>query len=121
MCISTSHSVKNNWLSLCPQCHAPPVNPENVMKLVQWLDDKQLALLTPSLLGPHPNCYTFSKRLAENLVELAHPDLPVVIARPSIGNVSLSISTMSHQCLFNCTPIYSFLKQYQHSTATIRR
>nr|QRC76219.1 fatty acyl-CoA reductase 9 [Mythimna separata] len=66
------------------RCHAPPVQPEKVMKLIQWLDDRQLALLTPSLLGPHPNCYTFSKRLAENLVEEAHQDMRVVIARPSI-------------------------------------
>ncbi|KAJ0183923.1 hypothetical protein K1T71_000346 [Dendrolimus kikuchii] len=64
--------------------HAPPVKPENVMKLIEWLDDKQLALLTPSLLGPHPNCYTFSKRLAESIVEQAYEELPVVIARPSI-------------------------------------
>lgn len=61
------------------------MNPENVTKLVEWLDEKQLALITPSLLGPHPNCYTFSKRLAESVVEQAYPELPVVIARPSIG------------------------------------
>ncbi|XP_063837301.1 putative fatty acyl-CoA reductase CG5065 [Ostrinia nubilalis] len=64
--------------------HAPPAKPEDVIRLTEWLDDKQLALLTPSLLGPHPNCYTFSKRLAENVVERAYPELPVVIARPSI-------------------------------------
>lgn len=61
------------------------------MKLIEWLDDKQLALLTPSLLGPHPNCYTYSKRLAENVVEQAYNDLPIVIARPSIGNVVYTI------------------------------
>ncbi|XP_047040193.1 putative fatty acyl-CoA reductase CG5065 [Helicoverpa zea] len=66
------------------KCHAPPVKPDNVMKLIEWLDDKQVDLLTPSLLGPHPNCYTFSKRLAENIVEQAYQDLPIVIARPSI-------------------------------------
>ncbi|KAL4717628.1 hypothetical protein ACJJTC_000777 [Scirpophaga incertulas] len=64
--------------------HAPPVKPEDVMRLIEWLDDKQLSTLTPVLLGPHPNCYTFSKRLAENVVEEAYKDLPVVIARPSI-------------------------------------
>ncbi|XP_075991038.1 putative fatty acyl-CoA reductase CG5065 [Anticarsia gemmatalis] len=64
--------------------HAPPVKPENVMKLIEWLDDKQVALLTPSLLGPHPNCYTFSKRLAEAIIGQNYDDLPLVIARPSI-------------------------------------
>ncbi|CAH0578052.1 unnamed protein product [Chrysodeixis includens] len=66
------------------QVFAPPVEPENVMKLVEFLSNEQLALLTPSLLGPHPNCYTFSKRLAETIVEQTYKDLPVVIARPSI-------------------------------------
>lgn len=70
--------------------HAPPAKPEDVIKLTEMLDDKQLSLLTPSLLGPHPNCYTFSKRLAENVIERAYPELPVVIARPSIGKILCS-------------------------------
>ncbi|CAH0716054.1 unnamed protein product, partial [Brenthis ino] len=64
--------------------HAPPVKPSEVMQLIEWLDDKQINLLTPSLLGPHPNCYTFSKRLAESVVENEFKNLPVVIVRPSI-------------------------------------
>lgn len=34
---------------------------------------------------PHPNSYTYSKRLAEALVEACFPELPVCIVRPSIG------------------------------------
>ncbi|XP_034839173.1 putative fatty acyl-CoA reductase CG5065 isoform X2 [Maniola hyperantus] len=64
--------------------HAPPVQPAEVLRLLEWLDDAQLALLTPSLLGPHPNCYTFSKRLAESVVEEEYEHLPAVIVRPSI-------------------------------------
>ncbi|CAG9782136.1 unnamed protein product [Diatraea saccharalis] len=64
--------------------HAPPAKPEDVMRLIEWLDDKQISILTPALLGPHPNCYTYSKRLAENVVEKAFEELPVVICRPSI-------------------------------------
>ncbi|XP_049886283.1 putative fatty acyl-CoA reductase CG5065 [Pectinophora gossypiella] len=65
--------------------YAPPVKPEDVMRLVEWMDDKSLAILTKSLLGPHPNCYTFSKRLAESVVADAYDELPgAVIARPSI-------------------------------------
>lgn len=69
--------------------YSPPVKPENVLKLIEWLDDKQLTLLTPSLLGPHPNCYTFSKRLAETIVGESFDELPVVIARPSIVTPAL--------------------------------
>ncbi|KAG7313336.1 hypothetical protein JYU34_000447 [Plutella xylostella] len=66
--------------------YAPPAKPADVMRLVEWLDDKQLLQLTPSLLGPHPNCYTYSKRLAENLVQEAYTrdGVRAVIARPSI-------------------------------------
>ncbi|XP_039763614.1 putative fatty acyl-CoA reductase CG5065 [Pararge aegeria] len=64
--------------------HAPPVRPSEVMRLIEWLSDSQTALLTPSLLGPHPNCYTFSKRLAESVVEEEFVNLPAVIVRPSI-------------------------------------
>jgi hypothetical protein len=42
------------------------------------------------LIAPHPNTYTHTKRLAECLVGNHYPDLPVVIARPSIGTLLLS-------------------------------
>ncbi|XP_063547857.1 putative fatty acyl-CoA reductase CG5065 [Cydia strobilella] len=64
--------------------HDPPVDPREVMRMCEWLDDKQLSLLTPSLLGTHPNTYTYTKRLAESLVHDAHPGIPCAIARPSI-------------------------------------
>ncbi|XP_048004863.1 putative fatty acyl-CoA reductase CG5065 isoform X2 [Leguminivora glycinivorella] len=64
--------------------HDPPVNPSDIMRMCEWLDDKQVSLLTPSLLGQHPNTYTYTKRLAESLVYDAHPEIPCVIARPSI-------------------------------------
>lgn len=49
----------------------------------------QLKLISSSncrLLDPHPNTYTYTKRLAETLVAREYPNLPCVIARPSIGN-----------------------------------
>ncbi|XP_026500892.2 putative fatty acyl-CoA reductase CG5065 [Vanessa tameamea] len=70
--------------------HAPPVKPSEIMHLIEWLDDKQVNLLTPSLLGPHPNCYTYSKRLAESVIEDAFNNLPTVIVRPSIVCPSLN-------------------------------
>nr|XP_013189196.1 unnamed protein product [Amyelois transitella] len=73
-----------DYQSLGERIHAPPAKPEDVMRLIEWMDDKQLRVVTPSLLGAHPNCYTYSKRLAERIVEEAYGELPVVIARPSI-------------------------------------
>ncbi|CAL7945457.1 unnamed protein product [Xylocopa violacea] len=61
-----------------------PADPHDIIKLVQWLDEGSLNLITPKLLDLHPNTYTYSKRLAEKLVADAYADLPCCIARPSI-------------------------------------
>lgn len=55
------------------------------MRIGEWMDAKTLDLIAPTLLKPHPNTYTYSKRLAEMLVRDEYPNLPIVIARPSIG------------------------------------
>lgn len=61
-----------------------PANPEDVMRTVEWMDDHTLEIITPRLLGPHPNCYTYSKRLAESLVSQYANRIPISVARPSI-------------------------------------
>jgi len=43
------------------------------------------------LIAPHPNTYTFTKQLAECLVSSHCPDIPVVIARPSIGTSVVNV------------------------------
>ncbi|XP_075227399.1 putative fatty acyl-CoA reductase CG5065 isoform X2 [Lycorma delicatula] len=60
------------------------VIPDDIIRMTQWLDDDTIEIITPRLLGPHPNCYTYSKRLAETLVEKHYPKLPVSIVRPPI-------------------------------------
>lgn len=39
-------------------------------------------------LGSMPNTYTFSKRIAEQVINDYSKDLPTVIIRPSIGTCS---------------------------------
>lgn len=41
--------------------------------------------ITPSLIGCRPNTYTFTKALAESMLEIEAKSLPVAIVRPSIG------------------------------------
>ncbi|XP_071879152.1 putative fatty acyl-CoA reductase CG5065 [Bombus fervidus] len=65
-------------------------DPQDVMRLVQWLDESAIDLITPKVLGLHPNTYTYSKRLAEKLVADEYPDLPCSIARPSIVTPALA-------------------------------
>ncbi|XP_058800132.1 putative fatty acyl-CoA reductase CG5065 [Phymastichus coffea] len=59
-------------------------NPHDVAKLVQWLDCESLNSITTKIIQPHPNTYTYSKRLAEKLIADEFPKLPCAVARPSI-------------------------------------
>lgn len=60
-------------------------NPYDLMRTVEWMDEETLNQITPNLMKPHPNTYTYSKRLTECLVRDSYPQLPVCIVRPSIG------------------------------------
>lgn len=53
--------------------------------MLNLLSDKALEQITPSIIAPHPNTYTYSKRLAENVVAAEKSNMPVSIIRPSIG------------------------------------
>ncbi|CAD7076620.1 unnamed protein product [Hermetia illucens] len=61
-----------------------PHRPEDLIRCAEWMDVKTLETISPEILKPHPNTYTYSKRLAEILVRDHYPQLPVVITRPSI-------------------------------------
>ena len=52
--------------------------------MCDWMSDDMLKDMTPSLLGDHPNTYTFTKALAETLLVNECGSLPVAIVRPSI-------------------------------------
>ncbi|XP_075229450.1 putative fatty acyl-CoA reductase CG5065 isoform X2 [Lycorma delicatula] len=64
--------------------YKPNVLPADVIRLCQWIDDESLHSITQNLLGVHPNAYTYTKRLAEGLVDSYFPELPIIVARPSI-------------------------------------
>ncbi|XP_037949656.1 putative fatty acyl-CoA reductase CG5065 [Teleopsis dalmanni] len=67
-----------------------PHKPEDLMRLAEWMDVKSLDAITPDLLKPHPNTYTYSKRLAELYVRDHYETMPVIIARPSIVTPSVA-------------------------------
>lgn len=64
--------------------YASPANPHDIIRICQWMDDTTLEHITPRLLGPHPNCYTYSKRLSESLISEFGQFMPCAIVRPSI-------------------------------------
>ncbi|XP_065208701.1 putative fatty acyl-CoA reductase CG5065 [Planococcus citri] len=59
-------------------------NPEKILDLVQWMEPKLLEKITPNLINPLPNTYTFSKRLTESLLNEYGSTVPIIVARPSI-------------------------------------
>lgn len=56
----------------------------HVMSMCEWMTEDLLEHLCPKLLKDRPNTYTFTKALAENLVEQYSSQMPIAIVRPSI-------------------------------------
>lgn len=62
-----------------------PDNPRDVIEAARWMRPDALEKATAALIYPHPNTYTYSKRLAETLVTNESVNMRVAIVRPSIG------------------------------------
>jgi fatty acyl-CoA reductase len=73
--------------------YRPSVTPDHLLNLAEWMSDSLVAQITPRLIHPRPNTYTFTKAIAETVV--AHECssassvdsqrfLPCAIVRPSI-------------------------------------
>ncbi|XP_071566691.1 putative fatty acyl-CoA reductase CG5065 [Temnothorax nylanderi] len=62
------------------------VKPYTVVDMCENLDDETIGLIERRLIGKHPNTYTFTKRLAEQIVmsKGSQYRLPIAIVRPSI-------------------------------------
>ena len=70
--------------------YPPPMEPDNIIKMLEWLSDDQAQELTPSLIRPRPNTYTFTKAIAESLVvRECEGKIPCSIVRPSIVGAAL--------------------------------
>ncbi|XP_014233671.1 fatty acyl-CoA reductase 1-like isoform X1 [Trichogramma pretiosum] len=65
--------------------YSTKVKPQTMMEMCENLDDETLAILEKKLIGKHPNTYTLTKGLAEQVVLAKGVGLPAVaIVRPSI-------------------------------------
>lgn len=60
------------------------LDPKKLIKCTEWMTEDMMNLMKPAIVAPHPNTYTFTKRMAELLVRDEYPNLPICIARPSI-------------------------------------
>ncbi|XP_003221440.1 fatty acyl-CoA reductase 1 isoform X1 [Anolis carolinensis] len=68
--------------------YPPPMEPKKLLDLVEWMDEFLIEEITPKLIGDWPNTYTFTKALAEYLLQQEKGNINVAIVRPSIVGAS---------------------------------
>lgn len=67
----------------------PPVDQNAFMKAITSLPGDVLNMMTDKLQGEHPNTYTLTKSMAEQIVADYGQSLPLCIVRPSIVTAAL--------------------------------
>lgn len=60
----------------------------NLLRVCRWMDDGIVRDITPRLIGDRPNTYTYTKALAEVVVQQEQDKLNIAIIRPSIVGAS---------------------------------
>ncbi|XP_042370358.1 fatty acyl-CoA reductase 1-like, partial [Plectropomus leopardus] len=68
--------------------YPPPVEPRKLIESLEWMDDGIVRDITPRLIGDRPNTYTYTKALAEYVVQQEQDKLNIAIIRPSIVGAS---------------------------------
>lgn len=71
--------------SIALQVYDSPYDPIDIINTAKWMPAEALVKATADIIKPHPNTYTFTKRLGETLVANEAKNMRVVIVRPSIG------------------------------------
>ncbi|XP_051167352.1 putative fatty acyl-CoA reductase CG5065 isoform X2 [Leptopilina boulardi] len=81
--VSTSYSQADKP---CVEEKIYPIDVDwkKTIKIAENVDDHVLRILTPKYMDSFPNTYTFTKRLAEQVVNDYSESIPSVIFRPSI-------------------------------------
>ncbi|XP_020501160.1 fatty acyl-CoA reductase 1 isoform X1 [Labrus bergylta] len=85
--VSTAYANCNREL-IEEVVYPPAVDYRKLIDSLDWMDDELVSALTPKLLGERPNTYTYTKALAEYMVQQEAGDLNVAIIRPSIVGAS---------------------------------
>ncbi|KAF2897499.1 hypothetical protein ILUMI_08675 [Ignelater luminosus] len=82
--VSTAYCFPQEQI-LYEKVYSIPINPDDVIRLVETRDNDTIETAGKKYMGKYPNTYVLSKALAEMLVCDAMDDLPLIIARPSVG------------------------------------
>lgn len=81
--VSTTYTFTNEPI-LKEQHYDAHLDWKTIIKLAETEDEYTLFSLTHKILGFQPNTYTFTKALAENIINDARHDIPVIIFRPAV-------------------------------------
>ncbi|KAG7201487.1 hypothetical protein KM043_004246 [Ampulex compressa] len=81
--VSTAYSNCNRK-SIDETFYDPPLSADTVIGLVQGLNDKELDVITHTLLGNFTNTYVYTKCIAEDLVREYGKRIPIGIFRPAM-------------------------------------
>ncbi|XP_075998005.1 fatty acyl-CoA reductase 1 isoform X2 [Genypterus blacodes] len=68
--------------------YPPPVDYRKLIDSLSWMDDSLVSAMTPKLIGERPNTYTYTKAMAEYMVQQEAGNLNIAIVRPSIVGAS---------------------------------
>ncbi|KAJ8719812.1 hypothetical protein PYW08_011987 [Mythimna loreyi] len=85
--VSTAYShacVDRIGKELLENFYKNPMNPNTMIQMAETIDEGRLNDITQNLINNWPNTYTFTKSIAEELVNDIGNDLPVCVVRPSI-------------------------------------
>jgi fatty acyl-CoA reductase len=63
---------------------------------MELMDTPEADAATPRFIAPHPNTYTFTKCIAEALVQKECVDIPTSIVRPAIARLLVFIHGFCH-------------------------
>lgn len=85
-----------------------PIAADALIRMVETVSDDRLNAITEKLIENWPNTYSFTKAVAEDLIDNVGYDLPICITRPSIVQSSYYEPTpgwLDVSCIYGATGI----------------
>lgn len=84
-----SNCTRGSSENIAEEFYEPPMRADTLIKYVQQrqsaYDRELLSIVSPNLINPWPNNYTFSKALSESIVRRYGESFPIAIIRPTIS------------------------------------
>lgn len=86
--VSTAYSNADKK-KIAEKIYETVMSPKELIHYCETCTDEELAILEKEIQGNHPNTYTLTKNMAENIVADASHVIPISIVRPSIVTAAL--------------------------------